>query len=100
MQVGSFGFNLILTTKLNLSQTTSVQVVLLRPDGSYIEKNLTASAFTAPAQATPQIWTVAVPIDEGDLPVAGTYRVQMTDITDGRRLPSSVGSFNVVGNLR
>lgn len=99
MQVGSFGFNLILTTKLDLTNTTDMQVVLLRPDSSYVEKRLSATAFTPPT-GTDQPWVVAVPIEQGDLSVVGPYRIQLIDVTAGRSLPSAIGSFNVLKNLK
>jgi hypothetical protein len=99
MHVGAYGFNLILTTKLDLTTTQNLTVFLKRPDGIVLTKELDVAAFTAPI--TPdKPWRVAVPVADGDLSVAGVYQVQLSDVTSGRKIPSAVGSFNVLSNLQ
>lgn len=101
MQVGSYGFNLILTTKLDLTTTTTMSVVILRPDSTFVTKELTNTAFTEPPEGqTPAIWRVSVSIADGDLNSVGVYRIQLIDNTEGRSLPSAIGSFNVLENLQ
>jgi len=99
MQVGSYGFNLILTTQLDLTTTEEMQVLVLRPDRTTVLKSLDSTAFSAPPTDTDQPWKVAVPIASGDLSIPGTYQIQLSDVTSGRVLPSAVGSFNVLKNL-
>lgn len=99
MHVGAFGFNLSVTTTLDLTGAgTTAKVDIKRPDGSMLTKELTSTDFIAPV-APATVWTVKVPIEEGDLNVAGTYQIQFTDTTPNRLLPCSIGKFNVLPNV-
>lgn len=98
MHVGAFGFNLLVTTTLDLTTATSAKVDIKSPLGVVVTKNLVPTDFVAPV-APATVWTVKVPITEGDLPVSGTYQIQFSDTTPNRLLPCSIGVFNVLPNV-
>ena len=98
MHVGAFGFDAVITTNLDLTTTTAAKVDILRPDGTGVEKLMSTLQFVAPVFPA-LLWVVKIPIEVGDLTIAGTYSIQFTDTTPERNLPCSIGYFNVLPNV-
>ena len=98
MQQSAYGFNLMVSTNLDLSTATDLRVDVLKPDGTRYQIELGSAAFIAPI-APDTNWLVKVPVQSGHLSISGTYQIQVTDTTSGRNMPCSIGKFNVLPNI-
>lgn len=86
MQQNAYGFNLTVTTNMDITAATALVAYLQPftslhglPTGILVTKALTATNIV-----TPSTGTVNVPIAKGDLPLVGYLQVQVVDTTPGR----------------
>jgi hypothetical protein len=89
--VNSYGFNILVKSKLNLTASSALKVLLVRPKGSGFERVIPLANLVSAARGE-----FTMPIEQGDLSEVGTYQVQVFDVTPGKNEPSSIGEFTVL----
>lgn len=95
IQAGSYGFVLSLSSGLDLSTATAVNLILQAPGGAPVVKPipLPAGMVNGPAGQ------IAYQVGALDFPAPGVYLVQVQDASPGRSLFSRVAQLVVEENL-
>lgn len=98
INVGEYGIALNLNVNYDLSKATSLAISFIRPDDTVFVGIPTApdTPVTAPGLGTFLASQYAQYIfEDGDLPIAGEYRVRLTYVDATKRLVSDITSFEV-----
>ena len=95
-QKDSYGIVFSFQTGIDLSDTTSLKLTIVRlADGSYFECTFADMTITNAA-----LGNVTYIIQEGDFNLTGKYKGQLVDNSPGRYLPSKIFEFKVDANVR
>ncbi len=94
-QKDSYGIIFSFQTGIDLSDTTSLKLTIVRADGSYFERTLADMSITNAA-----LGNVTYEIQDGDFNLTGKYKGQLVDNSPGRYLPSKIFEFKVDANVR
>ena len=93
VQQSAVGFRLTFQTKIPLTDTTSMKLIM-KVGSDKKEITLDESNIS-----DPNVGTVVYTTKDGDLDIVGTYTVQIIDTTPGVFLPSLKSKFKVVANI-
>jgi hypothetical protein len=95
IQQNAYGFRLNLRTGIPLLDTQELELNIQPPTGTMIKRRLYDDNIVDRAKGV-----VGYDVQVGDFKETGTYKIQLIDVTPGRRLPSRIARFKVVSNLQ
>lgn len=94
-----FGFLLTFTLNTNLSTSTDFIVRIVKPmvngERAVVAHNLTQTAILDPVKGV-----VGYVVEAADMDVVGSYLVQLSDVTPGRRLTTKEQKFTVKATVQ
>jgi uncharacterized protein YjlB len=96
MMTGSYGFTLTIVSGISLEDSDDVLVVIRRPNGSKIRRRFSEGDVTIVTASTGR---VSIEVEEGDFPIAGTYKIQVWDETDERRIGSGIARVTATQSI-
>lgn len=82
---GAFGFDVVIDTNLDLTNSTAIKLRIKSPSGTVATKSLTGANVDAPASDGIVRYSVAT----GDFATAGLYKLQVSDETGGNKKVTS-----------
>jgi hypothetical protein len=96
LYVGTKGINISIGTGWDLTDITTLDALLQRPDKTVVVKTLSTLDFDTVLTSG----MVRVPIDEPDLSMTGVYHIQIRDTNGDVVRYSARGSFSVSAPLK
>ena len=78
---GAYGFDVVIDTNLDLTNSTVIKLRIKSPSGTVISKTLTDDNVDDPASSGIVRYTV----QSGDFASAGLYKLQVSDETGGSK---------------